>query len=241
MIYKATEQDFIDLPLKNCAIRIESLKCAYGFDTSFLHFFADGKGCLASLMDGYCIFHSPHGLTDEWQAFFRLLPDIKTLYTDEISGRNIVKAFNLPYKSGSVMRLNKGSATVKQLPVPSLRLVYDLLKRVFVEYTPFDSWYVDVSHRIRHGCCRISTIQRHDLPVACAMTVAETESAVIIGGVATDATHRGQGLAQECIDALLAAIPQETVFIAPVDAYAQRYYERFGFVVCEQRMEIDFT
>ncbi len=241
MIYQATEQDFENIPLKNCAIRIESLKLAYGLHTSFLRFYADGEGRLASIMDGYVIFYSPDGLPEEWESFFRLLPDIQTLYTDEETGRKIVKLFDLPYKSGDVMRLTKERGVTTALETPALEPLYDLLKRVFPEYTPFNSWYVDISHRLRHNNCRIATILHNKQPIACAMTIAEGSSAVIIGGVATDKAYRGQGLAQQCIEKLLAAIAQKTVFIAPVDDYAERYYTRFGFTVCEKRMEIDFT
>ncbi len=241
MIREATKQDFINLPIKNCAVRIESLYRAYGLEVPFVRFYSDGEGTIASIMDGCCILHSSHRLTEEWLAFLYMLPDIKQLYTDSSIGEQVVKAFNLPHKTGVVMRLDKLSGDNRMLLQPPLQLLYQLLSSVFADYVSFDSWYVDISHRLRHNCCRIATITKDERPVACIMTIAEGKEAAVIGGVATDKAYRKQGLAQQCMETILATLIQTTVFISPVDAYAQQYYTRFGFVDSECWMEIDFT
>ncbi len=242
MIRKAIASDFLNLPTKNCAVRIESLYRAYGLDTNFLQFYTDGIGGIASLMDGCCFLHLTNDISEEWMAFLHLLPNLKTLYTDETIGAQVVKVFGFSHKITPVMRLKKQMLTsVQSLEAPPLQPLYHLLKHVFVEYTPFDSWYVDISHRIRHNNCHIASVIRNEQPIACAMTVAEAKHAVIIGGVATDEAYRQQGLAQQCIEQLLSAIPQQTIFIVPINDYARRYYERFGFTVYEQQMEIDFS
>ena len=52
MIRTAVESDFAVLPRDECAIRIHSLKKAYGLDVPFIRYYADDCGNLLSVMDG---------------------------------------------------------------------------------------------------------------------------------------------------------------------------------------------
>lgn len=57
---------------------------------------------------------------------------------------------------------------------PTPREVYPLLCACFGDtLPPFESWYADVSHRLRHGHCRLVGIRAGETLAACAMTTAE--------------------------------------------------------------------
>ena len=102
--------------------------------------------------------------------------------------------------------------------VESPRELYPLLSACFSEGLPsFDGWYADVSHRLRHGCCRIAVVHENGRPVACAMTTAEGGGAALIGAVATHPDFRGRGYASACVAYLTALLQQERrqVFLSP--------------------------
>ena len=157
---------------------------------------------------------------------------------DEI-GAVIAHACQKPMKCGVLMmRENMSSCIALQQKEPSIRDVYKHLASVFTDFPAFDGWYVDVSHRMRHGCCHIATIEDGDDIVSTALTVSETENAALIGGVATSFTHRKKGYATQCIKTLLSTLPQKIVYIAPVDADAQRLYQSLGFAAHDTWSEI---
>ncbi len=241
MIYEATEMDFAAVPVTECSTRICALKQAYGLSVPFIRYYADGAGTLAAVMDGFCVVDCPTILTDEWLAFLPVLSDVHTVHTDIQNGNLLVKQYDLTAKSGVVMRLDRELPLLaERREQPSLRAVYTLLETIFPPFVPFDGWYVDASHRVRHGLCHIATTQDNGKPISCAMTVAESADAAIIGGVATAPSRRRLGLAQHCINDLLRQLPQKTVFISPNNTQARAYYERFGFEPCGEWAEITF-
>ncbi len=240
MIRAAIEQDFANLPINECTTRILGLKNAYGLSVSFLRFYADGEGSIASVIDGFCVFHSPARPTEEWLTFLRIVPDVQCIHTNEITCELIVKSFGLSAEKGLVMRLEKAQGSVIALETPQLQqLYYTLLQDVFsAVIPPFEGWYVDISHRVRHGVCHIAVKQVDGRPVSCAMTVAETDTAALVGYVATKASYRGRGYASDCINTLLRALPQSTVYISPNSMQAKTIYEKCGFSADAQWMEI---
>ena len=72
--------------------------------------------------------------------------------------------------------------------------------------------------------------------VASAMTVAEWQGGAVIGAVATDPKHRGNGYASRCVTALTRQLQQQNkqVYICPKNEYAKRLYERLGFTECDE-------
>ncbi len=239
MIRLATEQDFVNVPMTECSLRICALKNAYGLNVPFIRYYADGEGTLAAVMDGFCMVYSSCSINEEWLVFLRMLPDVLTIHTNRCVGESCVKAYNLPYKSGLVMRLDKPTTNIIEgISSPPLGKVYDLLSSVFHTYPSFDGWYVDVSHRIRHGCCHIACVVQNDTVVSCAMSVAETADVALIGGVATQIAYRHRGMAKQCITRLIASLPQSTLFIAPNSDEMAGYYNKIGFTPCDEWVEI---
>lgn len=88
-------------------------------------------------------------------------------------------------------------------PPASPRSVYPLLAQCFEDgLSAFDSWYVDVSHRLRHGCCHMVVLSDAQGPAATAMTVAECHGAALLGAVATRPDCRSRGYASACVSTL---------------------------------------
>ncbi len=234
MIRLANERDFDRESKSESELRICALARAYGICVPFIQFFADEEGSLASIMDGVCTFYCVSLPNDEWCAFLQMHSDIKMIHTDGKIGTVLAEKWQCSLRNGPVMRLDKVSSdTTLQIfreNDASLREVYRLLSAVFDELPPFEGWYVDTSHRVRHGCCHIAAEGDDGRLVSVAMTVAEIEDIALIGGVATLPCHRGQGAASRCIRRLIDTLTQRSILIAPSDENSAMLYSKLGFV-----------
>lgn len=219
-----------------CSARIHSLRNAYG-NTDLVRFYTDEAGVSLALLDGVATLDMAENPTEEWQAFIRLLPDLRILHTAGTAEKWLSAIENMDCTSGKLMRFT-GKIPPQNTIEASYKLedLYSLLQSGFTALPPFDSWYVDVSHRVRHNTCHLAVVVRDGVPVSMAMTVAETQQAAVIGAVVTAPSYRRQGLASRCITNLLAQLADKrTVWIAPVDTIAEQLYARLGFTICESQ------
>ena len=236
MIRTATEEDFLHDITTVSELRIYALKRAYGLDVPFIQYMADEEGTLASIMDGFCVVFSKNALNEEWVTFLQMQPNIQIIHSAEHIIAALSEQWQIPFKNGELMRYDnvtsENALHINSVQNVSLRELYAFHAEIFEEMAQFDGWYVDVSHRVRHGCCHITTALHEERLIGSAMTVAETETAALIGGVATLPEYREQGVATRCITDLLAALPQTQIYIAPSDEKAASLYRRLGFVPC---------
>lgn len=257
MIRLAAEADFSACArpaATDGAVRIRSWHAAYGAQTRFLSSFTDGRGTFLSVMDGFSVLADLTGdaiggaaVDEEWAAFIAMHPDIRRVRCTRAAGERLAAAQHVPVTAGEVLRCAvcpAGGQTDGPVPVRNVRAegVYRLLCDAFPDgaLPPFDAFYVDLSHRLRHGLCRIAAIEDPPgTPVACAMTVAEAPDAVVIGAVATAPQHRKKGYASACIRALLAEDARPAL-IAPADDAAAQLYRSLGFSPCGGWAEFSF-
>lgn len=231
MIRKATEEDFATLSDGECAVRIHSLKQAYGLDVPFIRYYSDEFGGLLSIMDGVGVLYCAENV-DEWLIFIAMNPEIIRLHCSAAVGRQLVESGEWQGREGAILRYD-GTRTFPPSAVcenPHLPSVYALLCECFDEMPPLNAWYPDVSHRIRHDCAKIATILDGEKAVSTAMTVAEIESAAIIGQVATHRDYRGHGYAKTCINSLISRCKDKTLYILPMTEIARSLYDKMGFI-----------
>ena len=227
-----------DLPAERdteCAARIHGLHKAYG-ESNLVQFFADEAGAALAFLDGIAVLDAPGALSEEWVAFLRLLPGLRLLRTDGVTGRALAAVLHGAVSYGGLMRFTGVWPPVApDEPAYRLPMLYPLLQTGFSALPPFDSWYVDVSHRLRHEACHVAVCCADGRPVSMAMTVAESQSAAVIGGVVTEPSFRRRGLASRCVTALLSRLSDKrTMWIAPTDGAAERMYARLGFAPADE-------
>lgn len=141
--------------------------------------------------------------------------------------------------SGTVMRFFGDStpAIAAAEPAPSVRELFALFSRCRgdgFDFSGDDAAYVDLSHRLRHGFCRTVGVRRPDGELcAAAMTVAESETEAVVGGVCTLPEHRGKGFAPAAVRSLCTALKNENKNIF-LFAGRERipFYGRLGFTCC---------
>lgn len=243
MIRRALESDFPSTAHNECLVRIWGLRRTYGLNAPFIQYFSDGEGGLMYLMGGVAVLHLAD-LTEEWKAFLTMNPDIMKIHCDEAIGNSLISTNQWSGRVGDVMMYTGDSPSFADESVchtPYLPLVYDLLKDHFPGISPFEYWYPDVSHRVRHGHCHISVIKQAEQVVSTAMTVAETEDAVVLGQIATHPDYRRQGLAGKCIKSTISQCKGKLLYILPLNENAQKLYKKLGFVTCGGWAELERT
>lgn len=220
-------------PNSEAALRILGAVAAYGTDRSFCRFWTDENGGALMIAEGGATLHAPHG-ADEWLTFLTMSPEVHTVRTDGKTARTLADRWGVSATCGEFMHAGAvalcGAAVITP-PAP----LYPLISAVFGEAVPpFDSWYADVHHRWRHGRFHARAICEGDTVRSCAMTVAECDTAVLLGAVATHPAARGHGFASACVTALVQDCRHggQEVYISPKNEAAAALYARLGFTVC---------
>ena len=243
MIRKAVDSDFSVNANSECLVRILGLRSVYGADVPFIQYFSDGEGGLMSVMDGVAVVHLDI-LSDEWQMFLSMNPDVSVIHCSEAIGRALLDTECWQGRVGDVMKYAGDVSTEADDGVccsPRLPRVYDLLKDHFPGISALDYWYPDVSHRVRHDNCHIAVVLDGERVVSTAMTVAETDTAAILGQVATHPDYRRRGLAEKCIKSTIFQCKDKTLYILPINEYARNLYFKIGFISCGGWAELQRT
>lgn len=241
MIRKAIESDFAVNADHECFVRILGLRSAYGLDVPFIQYFSDGEGGIMSLMDGVAVLHLSV-LTDEWRMFLSMNPDVMAIHCSDRIGEELLSTTQWRGRVGDVMRYDGElpASTDETVCIrPYLPAVYELLRDHFPGISPLDYWYPDVSHRVRHENCHISVVLDDKTVVSTAMTVAETATSAILGQVATHPEFRRRGFAEKCIKSTIFQCKDKTLYILPINEYAQKLYRKMGFIPCGGWAELE--
>ncbi len=222
------------MPDSEAALRQCGQFAAYGAAQGFLRFYEDEGGNRLSILENAATLVA-NGDIEEICLFLTMDPTVQSVRTDAETARAMAQLWGVSFKTEAVMEAPCNAAKHDAVCEMSLRDVYTVLQEGFGEDSlpPFDAWYADVHHRYRRGLCRSVGVYENGTPVACAMTVAECDSAALIGAVATRPQARGKGYASACVLTLAAMLQaeQKRVLLSPKNEYAHRLYDRIGFAV----------
>ncbi len=231
-----------DIPLirgTEAALRIRSLARAYGDTGKIVRYYTDGMESYMALFDGTAIWHITADAFDECAEFFNFVPYIRAVRCTPTAGHRIADLWNRPCLTGQLMRY-AGHCPPSQNVRTDVRLddLYPLLRGAFPDIPSFEDWYVDVSHRVRHGCCHMACIYQENVPVSSAMTVAEADNSVLLGAVATAPEYRNRGLASRCVLDLVRRFYGQNIYIAPANAEVSALYVRLGFCATDSWAQV---
>ena len=155
-----------------------------------------------------------------------------------------VSDFTSSFEKGrkNVMKLERGG-DCKALPVTNCNCIensnfkdfYDIISKCHDDYDAarFEDWYVDMSHRVRHGTADIFLLACGDAAgttafVSAAAALSVTPHCVFLSAISTLPQYRGRHFAHTLIKAVCDKYSDKTVFLLCDDDKVS-FYEKAGF------------
>lgn len=230
MISRIESLSHLPLPQDPFTLRIVSAAEAYGLSTSFLDVW-QGNGCLFSRMDGVLtIAGKPDPNEIEETALFAASCGAGQIFC----APNTARALGFPLtETGPILYRDqpKKEAPPWEEP-PSPRVLYEILSACEGEGFPvpeFEPFYLDTSHRLRHGTAKAVILSENGQPAACALALAVTENAALLTAVSVLPAFRRKGLGQKAVESLCQKLPGRRVFLFRSERENKEFYESLGF------------
>ena len=184
------------------SVRIQSLLYAYGCGYSFARFYAqrDGKGeitAIISCLDGNMTISLTESADKNELIMFSNAVGFSSLLCDESL------EMECGYESGVVMKsfrkIELFCDFTETDEYPDLLDLYN-----FIDYgaISFDSWYVDISFRIRHGAAKAVALKRGDEIISSAILSSIYKNKAVLTGVRTRSEFRSNGYASALVSSV---------------------------------------
>lgn len=209
------------------SVRIKSLLLAYGTKYDFASFYCqyinNELTAVISKLDGdFTISANEYADVNEIEEFLTIIGFSTILCDGSLS-------FNLKFSEGIVMRCDKKPeifnryAVINEYP----RLM-DLFNFADYDKADFESWYVDISHRIRHNCAKAYTLCINDEIISSAVYSAIYNNDAVLSAVKTEPEFRRMGYASTLVSHMLCDI-KGTVFLMRDKDRNEEFYNKLGF------------
>ena len=207
------------------AQKIRALLLCYGLKYDFCRFYAGDfrTGCafLGELNGSFVL--SVNGKCDfEELAGFFAFGGFGEIFCSEAAGERLSALLQCGMQKVNVMRFGGNAVPCETEKAPPLDSVYGILKTSFdIEFEP---WYLDMSHRIRHG---VSDFRKLDGSVLAIQHNINGEA--LLSQIATLPEKRGKGNARRLILSVCAELSDSTVYIICEDKLSD-FYGKTGFI-----------
>ena len=202
------------------ALKIRSLLLAYGTNYDFCRFFTAKNLVLVQLNGDFII--SNFGETDvEELSKFLNFNGFSEIFCSEQLGQVLENRLDVTRENVSLMRF-AGVSEKNALEILKPAEAYQIIKTGFD--FEFEPWYLDMSHRVRHGVSRL-----YGLDGAALAVQYNLNGEALISQVATLPEKRGKGCARRLISAVCAELHESEVFVLCEDRLLD-FYGKIGFV-----------
>ncbi len=200
---------------------------AYGFNKGFACFWLEDKRELAfCLADDVMILTGRVSDPEETRQFMRVAGG-STVSCSEDNAR----ALGLSVTARGEVLSKETLPGEADAPAPGeapIREIFALLEETgMVE--DFEPFYLDLSHRLRHGASRVFTEYREGELVGCAVVSAVGERAVILSALAVREDLRRQGIGRGLVAQVEMAFPGMTVYVLREEGEHQAFYSGLGY------------
>ena len=213
-------------------VRILSLLKSYGCKYQFASFYKqviDGKiTAILSKLDGDFTLSVDNGFDNEELVHFFCITGYNSILSSDkflISPR---------FDEGNVMvstakrEQNLGTAVVDEYPK-----LMDLFNFVDYEEQDFKSWYVDISHRVRHGTAKAYTLNVDGFTVSSGILSSIIEDYSILTAVRTAKEFRRMGYASALVSYICCDV-KGIVYLMCDSDYNEKFYTKLGFETKEK-------
>lgn len=215
-------EEFADLPNSGIlAQKIRALMFAYGIEYEFCRFYYSDDFFISELGGEFVV--SEIGCNpncDELSEFFEFCGFTK-IFCSECVGEHLSENIQCKREIVNLMRFVGRGVMCGTEHNPPLSEVYETLKSAFdIE---FELWYVDMSHRIRHG---ITSVRRLEDSVLVIQHNLNGEA--LLSQIVTAPQGRNKGNAARLIRAVCAELYPNAVFVLCLDELVE-FYTKVGF------------
>ena len=205
--------------------KLAAVANAYGFNRPFARFWVGG-GAAYCLLDGVLsMAGQPEDVEEAWSFIHMTGPEALFCPADFSAGEEVISS-------------TEGLVLAKQLPAgpeaglpepPRLEEVHRLLcgAGMAVEFEPF---YLDLSHRLRHGAALALGEYRDGALVGCAVVSAVTEASALLSAVVVEENFRRQGIGSALVERVERALPGRTLYLMRERDNNQAFYAGLGYV-----------
>ena len=224
----AKEKEFLVLT-EGSAIgcKLQALAKAYGFHQNFIQFWSDG--CAA-----YCLLDSELSISgrvhdpEEARAFVSMLGPEAVLCQEETA-----QLLGLRQRLGGPVLMKALSAgTHYPLPAwPKIDQIWELLKSsgLISSESQFEPFYLDLSHRLRHGCA-IAAGEFCDERLAGCGIAAISGGGALLSALAVEESFRRKGVGSRIIRRIESALPGRRLYALRHENENQAFYRGLGFL-----------
>ena len=210
------------------SLRIKSLLSSYGTKYDFAVFYcqidAENKitAILSRLDNDWTLSHLEHYDEKELCEFFCAV-GFGTILSDDSFH------FDAAYDEGVVMStLKKAEKHVQYAEIDFYPKLMDIFNFEDYDSIDFESWYVDLSHRIRHGCARAVSLNVGGEIVSSAVFSSIYNNDAILSSVRTSPEFRQMGYGSALVSEMIFDV-SGTVYLMRERNKNEAFYSNLGF------------
>ncbi len=235
MIKRITDKNIILMYEKNdlFSLRIKSLANAYGTQYDFAAFYAqldsDNKctAVLSSLDRDFTVSHNIKNISqfDEISEFICAVGYSSVLTDDSFVFKNT------QYNSHGVIMTaaKKPEYSIEYAVIDEYPKLMDIFNLDNYESWDFEAWYVDLSHRIRHGTAKAYSLNINNQIVTSAVFSSIYDGDAILSSVYTEPAFRKKGYGKMLVSYMLCDIKGRVHLMREADKN-ENFYKSLGFV-----------
>lgn len=229
MIIKATKFECLNKYKKTdiFSVRVLSLAKAYGFSYDFVSFYCqvlndEVTAVISYLETDITVSSQSFADKEEIVQFIKMKP-----FTSVLTDDTFDLGFDFDY--GEIMKTSSKfefeNSFYKIDMYPNLTDLFDFIS---YEKQDFSAWYVDLSHRIRHGCAKAYALKIKDEIISSAIFSFIYQDNAILTSVKTEGAFRKMGYASVLISKMLCDF-NGTVYLMRDKERNENFYKKLGF------------
>ena len=202
---------------------IQAYGCSYPFAVFYVQKFDGEITAIISKLDGDYTISVAGGYDEEELAQFLLVAGYSSiLCSDEI---NLFPKF----QEGIVMQNEKRiELPLENVLVDEFPKLMDLYNFIDYNSQDFKAWYVDISHRIRHGTAKAYTLIKDGTIVSSGILSSIANGASILSAVRTENEYRNNGFGSMLVSYIINDVKGD-VYLMRDDGMNESFYKRLGF------------